>query len=106
MPAPSLTDPEGRRYWSFLVILGGCFVFTALAAVGVYLVSGNEYYSLVLALAAHVQLLIGMSAFGFVLGRRLKARAGKDGLDFDDSGEVDRRVEVEAKAKVVSDGGG
>jgi hypothetical protein len=67
------------------VILGGCVVFTAFAAVGVWLVSGNATYSLYLALAAHVQLLIGMSAFGWVLGRRPKFKGGRDGFELDDT---------------------
>jgi hypothetical protein len=83
---PSINDPDGRRYWAFLVILGGCFIFTLFAAVGVWLVSGNAYYSLILALAAHAQLFVGMGAFSFVLGRRMRFKGGKDGLEFDDSG--------------------
>lgn len=83
--APSLANNEGRRYWAFLAILGGCIVFTLMAAVGVWLVSDNPTYSLYLALAAHVQILIGMSTFGFVLGRRMRGKAGRDGLEWDDS---------------------
>ena len=82
---PSIETPDGRRYWAFLAILGGCFVFTAFAAVGVYIVSGNATYSLYLALAAHLQLFVGMGAFSFVLGRRMRAKGGKDGFEFDDS---------------------
>ncbi len=81
-----MTTPDGRRFWAFVVILGGCFVFTAFAAIGVWLVSGNATYSLYLALAAHLQLFVGMGAFGFVLGRRPKFKAGRDGFDIDDSG--------------------
>lgn len=83
--APSLAFAEGRRYWAFLAILGGCIVFTLMAAVGVWLVSDNPTYSLYLALAAHAQILIGMSTFGFVLGRRMRGKAGRDGLEWDDS---------------------
>ncbi len=83
-----MTTPDGRRFWAFLVILGGCFVFTTFAAIGVWLVSGNATYSLYLALAAHLQLFVGMGAFGFILGRRPKFKAGRDGFDLDDSGDA------------------
>jgi hypothetical protein len=88
--APSLAVNEGRRYWAFLAVLGGCITFTILAAVGVYLVSDNPKYSLYLALAAHFQIFVGMSTFGFVLGRRMRGKAGKSGLEWDDSAEEPR----------------
>ena len=81
----SLSTPDGRRYWAFIVILLGCFVFTMFAAVGVWLVSGNPLYSLYLALAAHLQLFVGMGAFSFVLGRRMRFKGGRDGFDYDDT---------------------
>ena len=81
-----MNTPDGRRFWAFIVILGGCFVFTAFAAVGVWLVSGNATYSLYLALAAHFQLALGMGAFSFVLGRRMRLKGGRDGFEMDDSG--------------------
>jgi hypothetical protein len=85
---PSLHDADGRRVWSFIAIWIGCIVFTVFAAVGVWLVSSNAYYSLILALAAHVQLLVGMGAFSFVLGRRMRLKGGRDGIEFDDSSHV------------------
>lgn len=96
---PSLSEADGRRFWAFLVILGGCFVFTIFAAVGVYLVSGNVKYSFYLAMAAHVQLLIGMSTFGFVLGRRLRGKVGKDGLEFDDTSSNGHSTIAEVKVE-------
>lgn len=86
MSPPSIRDADGRRYWAFLVILGGCFIFTLFAAIGVWLVSKNAYYSLILALAAHAQLFVGMGAFSFVLGRRMRLKGGKDGLEYSDDG--------------------
>lgn len=85
---PSLSTVEGRRFWSFLVVLGACFVFTAFAAVGVWLVSRNELYTLILALAAHLQLFVGMGVFSVVLGRRMSMEAGRDGFKYKD-GEHD-----------------
>lgn len=95
---PRADNAEGRRYWAFLVILGGCIVMTLFAAVGVYLVSGNERYSFYLAMAAHAQIFFGLGAFGWVLGRRLQTEVGKDGLKLTDGGNG--QVEVETKVKV------
>lgn len=80
----SITTPDGRRAWAFIAIWIGCIVFTLFAAIGVWLVSGNELYSLILALAAHVQLLVGMGAFGFVLGRRVVLKVTRDGAEMQD----------------------
>ena len=97
MSLPSLLTADHRRAWAFAAILGGCIVFTGFAAVGVWLVSGNAYYSLILALAAHLQLLIGMSAFGFVLGRRMSVEANKGGFGIKDAAEVTTTTTVEIK---------
>ena len=81
---PSIMSPDGRRAWSFAAICGGCGVFTVFAAVGVWLVSKNEFYTLCLALAAHAQVLIGMTALGWTLGRRMNVDASKDGFRLSD----------------------
>ena len=80
----SILTPDGRRAWAFAAICGGCIVFTAFAAVGVWLVSGNLRYTFYLAIAAHLQILIGMSALGFVLGRRMSLDATRNGVKFSD----------------------
>lgn len=101
MLLPSLITSEGRRFWAFFVMLGASFVFTAFAAVGVYLVSGNVLYSLILALAAHVQLFVCIGAFSWVLGRRMSAEATKDGFkysDGDSAEELKRAVQAPATA--------
>lgn len=85
---PPLGTPDGRRSWAFLAILGGCIVFTLFAAMGVWLVSGNARYSLILALAAHVQILVGMTALGWTLGRRMTVDVGKTGARISDGGEA------------------
>lgn len=91
----SIMTPDGRRAVAFLAILGGCVVFTLFAAVAVWLVSGNALYTLILGLAAHLQLLIGMSAFGFVLGRRMQLEVDKDGAKISDGGPVTATATVE-----------
>ncbi len=85
MKLPPIDTHDGRRGLAFLAILGGCVVMTVFAAVGVWLVSGNALYSLYLALAAHVQVLVGMTALGWAMGRRIQAEAGKDGVKINDS---------------------
>lgn len=84
---PSLVTPEGRRAWAFAGVMGGCFIFTMFAAVGVYLVSGNAEYSFYLALAAHAQLLVGMTALGAMFVKRT-IKAGKDGIEISDNAET------------------
>jgi len=83
---PPIETHDGRRAWAFIAIWGGCVTFTIFAAVAVWLVSGNELYSLYLGLAAHAQVLVGMTALGWAMGRRVRAEAGRDGVKLDDSG--------------------
>ena len=80
----SIMTPDGRRAWSFAAICFGCAVFTVFAAYGVWRVSNNELYTLILALAAHIQILVGMTAFGWALGRRMSVEATKDGAKLSD----------------------
>ena len=87
MKLPPIETHDGRRAFAFLAIWGGCVVFTIFAAVAVWLVAGNALYSLYLGLAAHVQVLVGMTALGWAMGRRVRAEVGKDGAKIDDSGE-------------------
>ena len=82
---PPLDTPSERRAWAFAAIVGGCMVFTTFAAVGVYLVRDNVFYAFLLALAAHGQVLVGMTALGWVLGRRVDVQFTKDSLLIDDT---------------------
>jgi hypothetical protein len=84
---PTMMTSDGRRAWAFLAIVGGCVVFTLFAAIGVWLVSGHALYSLVLALAAHVQILVGLTAMGVLLGRRMQVSAGREGVTLSDAAE-------------------
>jgi zinc transporter ZupT len=81
----NLSTPDGRRAAAFLALLLGCVVMTVFAAIGVWLVSGNAKYSFYLALAAHVQVLIGLTAFSAQLIKRT-IKAGKDGIEITDAG--------------------
>lgn len=84
MSLPTIMSPDGRRAWAFAAICGGCVVFTVFAAVGVWLVSGNALYALILALAAHLQILVGMTALGWALGRRMTVEGSRDGFKLND----------------------
>lgn len=76
-------NPDGRRALAFAAIVGGCIVMTVFAAVGVYLVSGDVKLSFYLALAAHFQILVGLTALGALLVKRT-IKAGKDGFEITD----------------------
>jgi hypothetical protein len=80
---PPLTTPDGRRAWAFTAIMGGCVVMTLFAAVGVYLVRGDAQLSFYLALAAHSQILIGMTALAAQFVKRT-IKAGRDGIEISD----------------------
>lgn len=96
--------PDGRRAWAFAAICGGCVVFTGFAAVGVWLVSGNALYTLILALAAHLQIVIGMTALGWTLGRRMTVEATKDGAKLSDQEAPVTPVTVTTKTQVGEQG--
>lgn len=91
MNIPTIMTPNGRRAWAFVAIWIGCVVFTAFAAVAVWLVSKNELYTLILGLAAHVQLFVGMGAFSFVLGRRMEVETNREGFKYSDKGHPDAK---------------
>ena len=80
----NLRTPDGRRVAAFAALLGGSVVMTVFAAVGVYLVSGNATYSFYLALAAHAQVMLGLTAFTALFVKRT-IKAGKDGIEISDA---------------------
>jgi len=87
MKLPPVDTHDGRRAFAFFAILGGCVVMTLFAAAGVYLVSGDTKLSFWLAIAAHVQILVGMTAMGWAMGRRIQIDVSKDGAKIDDRGD-------------------
>jgi lysylphosphatidylglycerol synthetase-like protein (DUF2156 family) len=82
--APSIMSADGRRAWAFAAIVGGCVVFTGFAAAAVWQLRAQPFYLLVLGLAAHVQILVGMTALGWTLGRRLQLDVNKRGARMSD----------------------
>ena len=99
MKIPSLLTPDHRRAWAFAAIMGGCCVFTVFAAVGVWMVSGNAQYSFYLALAAHGQIFVGMTALAAQFVKRT-IKAGKDGIEISDTTEVTATATVEVQSNV------
>jgi len=87
MKLPPVDTHDGRRAFAFFAILGGCVVMTLFAAAGVYLVSGDTKLSFWLAIAAHIQILVGMTAMGWAMGRRVQIDVSKDGAKLNDQGE-------------------
>jgi hypothetical protein len=87
MKLPPVDTHDGRRAFAFFAILGGCVVMTLFAAAGVYLVSGDTKLSFWLAIAAHIQILVGMTAMGWAMGRRVQIDLSKDGAKLNDQGE-------------------
>ena len=81
---PPFDTHGGRRAWAFLAIWGGAIVFTLFAAVGVWLVRDMPGLSFWLALAAHLQILVGMTALGWAMGRRVELDVSKDGAKIKD----------------------
>jgi len=75
---------NGRRAAAFGALLGGCVIMTIFAAIGVWLVSGNATYSFYLALAAHMQILLGLTGFTALFVKR-SIKAGKDGIEISDA---------------------
>lgn len=78
-----LFTPDGRRATAFLAILGGSIVMTIFAAVGVYIVRKDAGLSFWLALAAHAQITLGLTAFTALFVKR-SFKAGKDGIEITD----------------------
>jgi hypothetical protein len=79
-----LWTPNGRRVAAFGALLGGCIIMTIFASIGVWLVSGNATYSFYLALAAHAQIMLGLTAFTALFVKR-SIKAGKDGIEITDA---------------------
>ena len=79
-----LWTPSGRRAAAFMALLGGCVCMTAFAAVGVYLARGNASHTFYLALAAHAQIMLGLTAFTALFVKR-NLSVGKDGVKIEDA---------------------
>jgi hypothetical protein len=81
---PPIDSVPGRKAWAFIAIVGGCMVFTVFAAFGVWFLRSDPGFTFWLALAAHLQVFVGMGALGWTLGRRAKIVLRRDGAEVDD----------------------
>lgn len=86
MKLPSLSTEQGRKAWAFLAIWGGSVIFTGFAAYGAWLLRANAWFVFWLAILAHAQVLVGMTAIGWALGRRTKIVITREGAVVDDAG--------------------
>lgn len=86
MKFPSIETHDGRRALSFLAIMGGSMVFTAIIIWSIYEIREHAGFVFWLALAAHAQVFVGMTALGWQMGRRLVASVTRDGASIDDGG--------------------
>lgn len=84
MLLPHIETHDGRRALAFLAIVGGCVVFTLLIIWSLWHLRDHDEYTFYLALAAHAQVLVGMTALGWAMGRRLQASVGRDGASIND----------------------
>ena len=89
MTFPDISTHDGRRALAFLAVMGGAMVFTVFAAVGLYLLRHHPDFTFYLALCAHAQVLVGMTALGWQMGRRLNVNAGRDGVSLNDGHSPD-----------------
>lgn len=86
MPSlPPIETHDGRRSWAFLALAGGAMVFTVFAAIGVYLVRHSAGLSFWLAVLAHGQVFVVLTAMSFLLGRRASFKISRDSVEIDDS---------------------
>lgn len=84
MKPPDISTHDGRRAWAFLAICGGAMAFSVLIWVALYILRDHAGFVFWLAMAAHVQVLIGMTALGWAMGRRVFIVANKDGVTLSD----------------------
>lgn len=81
---PPIDTHDGRRAWAFLAICGGAMSFSALIWVCLYMLRDHAGFLFWLAMAAHVQVLVGMTALGWAMGRRVLINVTRDGATVDD----------------------
>lgn len=75
---------DGRRAWALIALVGGCAVFTAMAAWGLYLLRMDMQRVFWLSMAAHLQVFVGMTAIGALLVKRT-VKMSRDGVEITDN---------------------
>ena len=94
---PTLENAAGRRAWAFLAICGGAMAFSVFIWVSLYLLRDHAGFIFWLALAAHAQVLVGMTALGWAMGRRVNISVTKTGATVDDTAHAEQDVADEAQ---------
>lgn len=84
MKLPSIIEPEGRKAWALLSLIGAAMTFTLFAAFGVYQLRGSPGFTFWLALAAHSQVFVVLAALAWLLGVRRTVKISKDGAELED----------------------
>jgi hypothetical protein len=84
MKPPPIDSVSGRKAWAFVVLFGAAIVFTAMIVWALWFLRAVPGFTFWLALAAHVQLAIVMTAFSWTLGRRAKIAVSRSGAEIDD----------------------
>ncbi len=97
MKFPPIDSVSGRKAWAFVVLFGAAIVFTAMIVWALWFLRAVPGFTFWLALAAHVQLAIVMTAFSWTLGRRAKIAVSRSGAEIDD-----REHPVVATTKAVA----
>lgn len=82
----TMLTADGRRAWALIALVGGCALFTVLAAVGVYLVRADSERAFWLAIAAHAQVFVGMTAIGALLVKRT-VKLSREGVEISDGNQ-------------------
>lgn len=86
---PNINASGGRSAWAFLAVMGGAMVFTAINIWIIWMLRDHPGFLFYLGIAGHIQILVGMTALGWAMGRRLNVNAGRDGVTINDSQHID-----------------
>lgn len=81
----TMLSADGRRAWALIAVVGGCAMFTGMAAWAMHLVREQAKLVFWLGLAAHAQVLVGMTAIGALLVKRM-LKLSRAGIEISDSG--------------------
>lgn len=99
-----LLSSDGRKAAAFLAVLFGCIVMTLYAAAVLALVRGNARYAFWLGMAAHLHVLLGLTAFAAMLVKR-SIKAGREGIEIvDETDDGAGPIKLTATAQVEASG--
>lgn len=80
----TMLSADGRRAWALIALVGGCAVFTAMAAWAMHLLRAHAGFVFYLGLAAHAQVLVGMTGIAALLVKRM-LKVSREGIEISDS---------------------